>query len=60
LDDPLTKAQHYRNQAIHIRELAGKDDNPDTHKALIALADNYQRLYEKFPILAASGRLPEP
>lgn len=56
MDDPLTKAQHYRHQALHMRELAEKDDNPQTREALIQLAENYERLYRKFVDIAATGR----
>lgn len=48
MSDYLAKAQYYRDQAAHLRRLAALDDNPPTHKALIELAESYERLYVKF------------
>jgi hypothetical protein len=50
MDDHLLRAQHYRDQAAHMRELAAEDQNEETRKALISLAENYDRLCLKYLI----------
>jgi hypothetical protein len=54
MEDDLSKAQHYRDQATHMRELAAKDQNVETRDALISLAQNYDRLCLKY--LVAAGK----
>ena len=48
MDTDLTKAKHYRDQAIQMHELAAKEDNEEARKALIALAETYDKLYNKY------------
>ena len=57
MEDDLSKAQHYRDQAVHMRELAVTDTNEETRAALLSLAENYERLCFKF--LKAGGVTPE-
>ena len=57
MQDLLTKAKHYRDQADTLRALADRDDNPTSKDALIALADTYDRLCWKF--LEAAQRVLE-
>ena len=45
---PLLKAQHYHDQARHIRELAGKEENENARLQLLQLAASYERLSEQF------------
>lgn len=52
-DDPLSRAQHYRDQAANMRLLASKDEDPETRGALIQLAENYDRLHATYLKLAA-------
>jgi len=47
METPLTKAQHYRDQAAKLRELAAKEDNLDARAALISLAETYSQLCQK-------------
>ena len=44
METDLTKAQHFRDQAAQMRELAAKEDNLEAKKALIHLAEMYDRL----------------
>ena len=44
MDSNLTKAQHYRDQARQMRDLAAKEDDQKANKALIELAEMYDRL----------------
>jgi len=48
MDDNLTKAKHYRDQAENLRALAAQEDNLEARKALISTAGTYDRLHEKF------------
>ena len=48
MSKPLLKAQHYHDQARHIRNLAGKEDNENARRQLLQLAASYERLSEKF------------
>jgi hypothetical protein len=42
----LIKAQHYRDQAVQMRDLAAREDSPEAKQALIHLAEMYDRLYQ--------------
>jgi hypothetical protein len=53
----LVKAQRYRDQAISLRELARKEDNLTMQKALVQLAESYERLCEKL-VMDAANRSP--
>jgi hypothetical protein len=44
----LSVAQHYRDRAAHIRELAARDDNQDIRNTLTKLAATYDRLCQKY------------
>ena len=44
METELTKAQHYRDQAAKMRDLADKEENPAARQALISLADMYTKL----------------
>jgi len=57
MQDLLTKAKHYRDQADALREMAERDDNPTSKDALLALADTYDRLCWKS--LEAAQRILE-
>ena len=50
--DHLKKAMHYRDQAIHLRLLAGQDENVETREALLQVARTYDRLHIKHLALA--------
>jgi hypothetical protein len=52
MDDNLTKAQHYRDQAEKLRVLASQEDNLEARKALLITAQTYDRLHQKFLALA--------
>ncbi len=43
----LIVAQHYRNEATSMRELASKADDPKTQKRLLQLAELYDQLSHK-------------
>ena len=44
MDSDLTKAQHYRDQAVRMRGLADAEDNEQARKGLIELSEVYDRL----------------
>jgi hypothetical protein len=46
MDSELTRAQHYRDQAANMRALADKETDEEARNALVALAGNYERLYQ--------------
>ena len=48
MQDPLTRAQYYRDQAINMRTLAANEDNLELRNALISIAETYDRLRIKF------------
>jgi len=48
MQDSLIKAQHYRDQAEKFRHLASQEDNLEARKSLLATADTYDRLKQKF------------
>jgi hypothetical protein len=52
MDDNLTKAQHYRDQAAKFRTLSSQEDNLEARKALLITAETYDRLHRKFLGLA--------
>jgi hypothetical protein len=49
-----SKAQHYRDQAENVRQLAALDDNAETREALLAVACTYDRLHTKYLALATT------
>ena len=53
MQDNLSKAQHYRDQAEHLRVLAGLDDHAETREALLTVARTYDRVHTKYMALAA-------
>ena len=48
MQDPLTRAQYYQDQAINMRTLAQNEDNLELRNALISIAEKYERLGIKF------------
>jgi hypothetical protein len=48
MDDNLTKAKHYRDEAENLRKLAALDDNAETREALLSVARTYDRLHVKY------------
>lgn len=44
MEDRLTKARQYRDEATRLRSLAARDNNELTRKALVDMAENYERL----------------
>ena len=53
--DDLTRARHYRDEATNLRQLAQKDDNPETRESLLSVARSYDRLSRKYLALADRG-----
>jgi hypothetical protein len=47
MDSDLAKAQHFRDQANQMRELAGGEENLEARKGLMELSEMYDRLYRK-------------
>ena len=47
MESKLTKAQHYRNLAVHMRKLAADEADAAARKSLIELSETYDRLCEK-------------
>ena len=47
MESDLTKAQHYRDQALKMRELAASEANEDARKALVSLSDTYDKLCQQ-------------
>jgi len=58
MDHPFLKAQHYHDQAAQIRKLAAMNDKEESRKALIEIAENYERLARKFMDFATAKRNP--
>jgi hypothetical protein len=56
MDDHLSKAQHYRDQAEHMRLLAAGEANDGLRNSMLSLAENYDRLCQKF---LAQGTKPD-
>ena len=54
--DNLKKANHYRDQAANLRQLAELDDHAETREGLLAIARTYDRLYVKYLALAETRR----
>jgi len=50
--DNLERAHHYRNEAIHLRQLAETEENPKARDNLIGAAASYDKLYSKYLDLA--------
>ena len=48
MEDPMVKAQYYRDQGVNMRTLAANEDNLEVRKALISVAETYDRLQAKF------------
>lgn len=48
MESSLARAQHYRDQANRMHELAAKEDNDEAKAALSDLALMYARLCEKY------------
>ncbi len=47
MDNDLTNAKHYRDQAKNLRALAAKDENTSKPEALLFVARTYDRRYTK-------------
>jgi pyruvate-formate lyase len=58
MDHPFLKAQHYHDQAAQIRKLAAANDKEEARKALIEIAESYERLARQFMDLATARKLP--
>jgi hypothetical protein len=56
MDNNLTKAKHYRDQAENLRKLAAQDENTSTREALLSVARTHDRLYTKYLGLAKPKR----
>jgi hypothetical protein len=41
------KASHFKERADNLRSFAARDDNPETRKALLLVAQAYDRLAEQ-------------
>jgi len=50
--DNLAKANHYRDQAANLRQLAEQDDHAETREGLLSIARTYDRLSAKYLALA--------
>jgi hypothetical protein len=44
METDLTKAQHYRDLADHMRELAGQEVNHQIRDTMVELAEKYDEL----------------
>ena len=56
--DHLTRAHHYRDEAMNLRKLAEKDDHAETRESLLSVALTYDRLYAKYLALAHPATKP--
>jgi hypothetical protein len=45
MENHILKAQYYRDQATNMRTLAVNEDNLGVRKALISIAETYERLW---------------
>lgn len=52
MEEYLSKAQRYRAQAARLRDLAAKEHDEPTRKAMTSLAESYDRLFLKYGTLA--------
>jgi len=50
--DHLERAHHYRDEAIHLRQLAQTEENPKARESLLSSAASYDKLYSKYLDLA--------
>ena len=48
----LERAHRYRDEAIHLRQLAGREEDARRRESLLAAAGSYDRLYSKWLDLA--------
>jgi hypothetical protein len=55
--DNLTKANHYRDQAVNLRQLAEKDDHPETREGLLSIARSYDRLSVRYLSLSQAAKV---
>jgi hypothetical protein len=51
----LEKAQRYRDQVAHMRTLADKEEHELARKALLEMAESYERLCQKWVDLPAKA-----
>jgi hypothetical protein len=56
MEDDLLRAQHYRDQAVHLRKLAANDASDQIRDTLVSLAETYDRLSLKFLDRAEKAR----
>ncbi len=56
MESDLSKAQHYRDQALKMRALAETENNLEAKKALVSLSDTYDKLCQK--ALERAGHSP--
>jgi len=47
MESDLSKAQHYRDQALKMRELAAAEQNAEAKEALILLSNTYDKLCQQ-------------
>jgi hypothetical protein len=58
MNDNLTKARRYRDEAENLRILAAQDENISTRERLLTVAGEYDRLYAKY--LSIAGERVKP
>ena len=52
MEDHLTKAQYYRDQATNMRTLAASEPNLVVRSAMISIAETYESLWLNVVVLA--------
>ena len=55
MQDALTRAQYYRDQAQNLRDMAKSGCNTWTRDALLVLADQYERICHDLVAKVTSG-----
>jgi hypothetical protein len=56
MDNPLVRAQHYRNQAARLRKIAEDEQHLESKRDLLALAAQYDGLSKELAEKAAKVR----
>jgi hypothetical protein len=44
---PFLRAQHYHEQAAHLRKLAAAEENEENRKSLMEIAESYEKLSKR-------------
>ena len=60
MDSPFIKAQHYHDQAQKMRDLGQAEEDQASRRALLDIAEGYERLCSKFLQMGQEAVKREP